>query len=223
MSIEENIGYSFRNKALLRHALTHASACNEKTAGQNNERLEFLGDSVLGFITAEYLWSVHEDLPEGQLTRRRAAAVCEKALAGYAREIDLGRYLYLGKGEDMTGGRNRASILSDAFEALLAAIYLDGGIEEAKKFCLPYIINGDKQTEDFVDYKTELQEIVQKNPGEALSYVLVEESGPAHNRHFTVEVHLNSNCIGIGEGSSKKKAEQEAARKALLLMGIREK
>ncbi len=223
MSIEENIGYSFRNKALLRHALTHSSACNEKTAGQNNERLEFLGDSVLGFITAEYLWSVHEDLPEGQLTRRRAAAVCEKALAGYAREIDLGRYLYLGKGEDMTGGRNRASILSDAFEALLAAIYLDGGIEEAKKFCLPYIINGDKQTEDFVDYKTELQEIVQKNPGEALSYVLVEESGPAHNRHFTVEVHLNSNCIGIGEGSSKKKAEQEAARKALLLMGIREK
>ena len=223
MSIEENIGYSFRNKALLRHALTHSSACNEKTVGQNNERLEFLGDSVLGFITAEYLWSVHEDLPEGQLTRRRAAAVCEKALAGYAREIDLGRYLYLGKGEDMTGGRNRASILSDAFEALLAAIYLDGGIEEAKKFCLPYIINGDKQTEDFVDYKTELQEIVQKNPGEALSYVLVEESGPAHNRHFTVEVHLNSNCIGIGEGSSKKKAEQEAARKALLLMGIREK
>lgn len=223
MSIEENIGYSFRNKALLRHALTHSSACNEKTVGQNNERLEFLGDSVLGFITAEYLWSVHEDLPEGQLTRRRAAAVCEKALAGYARKIDLGRYLYLGKGEDMTGGRNRASILSDAFEALLAAIYLDGGIEEAKKFCLPYIINGDKQTEDFVDYKTELQEIVQKNPGEALSYVLVEESGPAHNRHFTVEVHLNSNCIGIGEGSSKKKAEQEAARKALLLMGIREK
>lgn len=222
MSLEENIGYSFQNKSLLRHALTHSSACNEKSAGQNNERLEFLGDSVLGFITAEYLWAVHADLPEGQLTRRRAAAVCEKALAGYAREIDLGSYLYLGKGEDMTGGRNRASILSDAFEALLAAIYLDGGIEEAKKFCLPYIINGDRQTEDFVDYKTELQEIVQKNPGEALSYVLVEESGPAHNRHFTVEVHLNSNCIGIGDGSSKKKAEQEAARKALLLMGIRE-
>ncbi len=222
MSIEANIGYVFQNKALLHHALTHSSACNEKTAGQNNERLEFLGDSVLGFITAEYLWNEHPDLPEGQLTRRRAAAVCEKALAGYAREISLGQYLYLGKGEEMTGGRNRASILSDAFEALLAAIYLDGGMEEAKRFCLPYIRSGDMQTEEFVDYKTELQEIVQKNPGEALSYVLVEESGPAHNRRFTVEVHLNSNCIGEGVGSSKKKAEQEAARKALQLMGIRE-
>ncbi|MBQ3087459.1 MAG: ribonuclease III [Clostridia bacterium] len=222
MNIEKEIGYTFHNKALLRNALTHSSACNEKTAGQNNERLEFLGDSVLGFITAEYLWTSHSDLPEGQLTRRRAAAVCEKALAGYARQFHLGEYLYMGKGEEMTGGRNRASILADAFEALLAAIYLDGGMEKAKQFCLPFITTGDQQTEDFVDYKTELQEIVQKNPGEALTYVLVEESGPAHDRSFTVEVHLNSNCIGIGEGRSKKKAEQEAARKALLLMGIRE-
>ena len=223
MTIEQAIGYTFKDKALLRHALTHSSACNEKTAGQNNERLEFLGDSVLGFITAEYLWNAHADLPEGQLTRRRASAVCEKALAGYAREFGLGNFLYMGRGEEMTGGRNRASILADAFEAVLAAIYLDGGIEEAKKFCLPYIQNGDMQTEDFVDHKTELQEIVQKNPGEALSYITVEESGPAHNRTFVVEVHLNSNCLAEGTGPSKKKAEQDAARKALLLMGVREK
>lgn len=222
MSIEQAIGYTFHDRSLLRLALTHSSACNEKTAGHNNERLEFLGDSVLGFITAEYLWNAHPELPEGQLTRRRASAVCEKALAGYARQFGLGKYLYMGRGEELTGGRNRASILADAFEALLAAIYLDGGIEEAKKFCLPYIMNGDRQTEEFIDYKTELQEIVQKNPGEALSYVTVEESGPAHNRTFVVEVHLNSNCLAEGTGSSKKKAEQEAARKALLLMGIRE-
>ena len=223
MSIEQAIGYTFHDHSLLRLALTHSSACNEKTAGQNNERLEFLGDSVLGFITAEYLWNAHTDLPEGQLTRRRASAVCEKALAGYARQFGLGDYLHLGRGEEMTGGRNRASILADAFEALLAAIYLDGGIEEAKKLCLPYIIEGDRQTEEFVDYKTELQEIVQKNPGEALSYVTVEESGPAHNRTFVVEVHLNSNCLAEGIGPSKKKAEQDAARKALLLMGVRER
>ena len=223
MTIEQAIGYTFKDKALLRHALTHSSACNDKTAGQNNERLEFLGDSVLGFITAEYLWNTHSDLPEGQLTRRRASAVCEKALAGYAREFGLGNFLYMGRGEELTGGRNRASILADAFEAVLAAVYLDGGIEEAKKFCLPYIQKGDMQTEDFVDYKTELQEIVQKNPGEALSYITVEESGPAHNRTFVVEVHLNSNCLAEGTGPSKKKAEQDAARKALLLMGVREK
>lgn len=221
MSIEQAIGYTFHDRALLKLALTHSSACNEKTAGQNNERLEFLGDSVLGFITAEYLWNAHPELPEGQLTRRRASAVCEKALAEYARKFGLGNYLHMGRGEELTGGRNRASILADAFEALLAAIYLDGGIEKAKKFCLPYIIEGDKQTEEFVDYKTELQEIVQKNPGEALSYLTVEESGPAHNRTFVVEVHLNSNCLAEGTGSSKKRAEQDAARKALLLMGVR--
>lgn len=221
MSIEQAIGYTFHDRSLLKLALTHSSACNEKTAGHNNERLEFLGDSVLGFITAEYLWNAHPDLPEGQLTRRRASAVCEKALAGYARKFGLGNFLYMGRGEEMTGGRLRASILADAFEALLAAIYLDGGIEEAKKFCLPYITDGDKQTEEFIDYKTELQEIVQKNPGEALSYVTVEESGPAHNRTFVVEVHLNSNCLAEGTGPSKKKAEQDAARKALLLMGVR--
>lgn len=223
MSIEQAIGYTFHDHSLLRLALTHSSASNEKSTDHNNERLEFLGDSVLGFITAEYLWNAHKDLPEGQLTRRRASAVCEKALAGYARQFDLGRYLYMGRGEEMTGGRNRASILADAFEALLAAIYLDGGIEEAKKFCLPYIIEGDKQTEEVIDYKTELQEIVQKNPGEALSYVTVEESGPAHSRTFVVEVHLNSNCLAEGTGSSKKRAEQDAAHKALVLMGVHSK
>ena len=220
MEIEQLIGYTFKKKELLRLALTHSSWANEKSPFKNNERLEFLGDSVLGFITAEYLFARYPALPEGQLTRHRAAAVCEKALAGYARSFNLGASLQLGKGEEMTGGRDRPSILADALEALLAAIYLDGGMEEAKKVCLPYIRSGDTETEDFVDYKTELQEIIQKNPGETLSYVLVEETGPAHDRRFTVEVHLNSNCIGTGNGHSKKKAEQAAAKEALSLMGI---
>lgn len=219
--LEKNIGYSFRNKELLELALSHSSYANEKHGRQDNERLEFLGDSVLGFITAEYLFSTLKNRPEGELTKLRANAVCEKSLAVFANEINLGDYILLGKGEIMTGGRERPSILSDAFESVIAAIYLDGGMEEAKKFVLRFVSTSTTDTVKATDYKTMLQEVIQKNPDEHLTYRLVAESGPDHNKEFTVEVYLNSNCIGTGRGHSKKKAEQEAAREALELMGIK--
>ncbi len=219
--LEKNIGYSFRNKELLELALSHSSYANEKHGRQDNERLEFLGDSVLGFITAEYLFSTLENRPEGELTKLRANAVCEKSLAVFANEINLGDYILLGKGEMMTGGRERPSILSDAFESVIAAIYLDGGMEEAKKFVLRFVSTSTTDTVKATDYKTMLQEVIQKNPDEHLTYRLVAESGPDHNKEFTVEVYLNSNCIGTGKGHSKKKAEQAAAREALELMGIK--
>lgn len=219
--LEKNIGYSFRNKELLELALSHSSYANEKHGRQDNERLEFLGDSVLGFITAEYLFSTLENRPEGELTKLRANAVCEKSLAVFANEINLGDYILLGKGEMMTGGKERPSILSDAFESVIAAIYLDGGMEEAKKFVLRFVSTSTTDTVKATDYKTMLQEVIQKNPDEHLTYRLVAESGPDHNKEFTVEVYLNSNCIGTGKGHSKKKAEQAAAREALELMGIK--
>lgn len=219
-ALENELGYTFQNPALLDRALTHSSYANERASSGDNERLEFLGDSVLGFITAEYLFSEHKGVPEGELTRLRAYAVCEKSLDVYAREIDLGDYLLLGKGEERTGGRERASVLSDAFEAVIAAIYLDGGIEAAKKFVLRFVRPYVEAKPVFKDYKTMLQEVTQKNPGETLEYVLVSESGPDHDKHFEVEVHLNSNVIGRGSGPSKKKAEQDAAREALALMGL---
>lgn len=218
--IEKNIGYEFHKKELLKLALTHSSCSNEHGSHNNNERLEFLGDSVLGFVTAEYLYTNNPSMPEGRLTKLRSGAVCEKALAAYAHELELGEYLNFGKGEELTGGRERPSILADAFEALLAAVYLDGGIEPAKKMVLRFVTGCEKQNISEKDYKTMLQEIVQKNPEELLTYMLVAESGPAHDKTFTVEVHLNSNPIAEGSGHSKKKAEQEAAHKALLLMGI---
>ncbi len=219
-ALENELGYTFQNPALLDRALTHSSYANEREALGDNERLEFLGDSVLGFITAEYLFSEHRGVPEGELTRLRAYAVCEKSLDVYAREIGLGDYLLLGKGEERTGGRERASVLSDAFEAVIAAIYLDGGMEAAKKFVLRFVHPYVEAKPVFKDYKTMLQEVTQKNPGETLEYVLVSESGPDHDKHFEVEVHLNSNVIGRGSGPSKKKAEQDAAREALALMGL---
>lgn len=218
--LEKNIGYEFKKKDYLKLALTHSSCSNEHGSHNNNERLEFLGDSVLGFITAEYLYKNNPSLPEGKLTRLRSGAVCEKTLAIYAHEINLGDFLNLGKGEELTGGRERPSILSDAFEALLAAVYLDGGMEPAKKMVLRFVTGCENQNISEKDYKTLLQEIVQKNPEELLTYILVAESGPAHDKTFTVEVHLNSNPIAEGTGHSKKKAEQEAAHHALLLMGI---
>lgn len=219
--LENIIGYSFKDTQLLKLALTHSSFSNEKGPYKNNERLEFLGDSVLGFITAEYLFRELGSTPEGQLTKIRANAVCERSLAKFAAEIDLGKYLFLGKGEILTGGRERPSVLSDAFEALIAAIYLDGGIDEARKFVLRFVSNTEKDANEVTDYKTTLQEVIQKNPEENLSYELVAQSGPAHMKTFTVEVRLNSNCIGVGEGHSKKKAEQAAAKEALQLMGIK--
>ena len=219
--LQNNLGYHFKNPALLARALTHSSYANERHVDTgDNERLEFLGDSVLGFITAEYLFANHRDFPEGELTKLRAYAVCEKSLFSYAEEIGLGNYLKLGKGEERTGGRTRPSVLSDAFEAVIAAIYLDGGMDEAKKFVLRFVVPYVEAKPTFKDYKTMLQEVVQKNQGETLEYVLVSETGPDHDKCFTVEVHLNSNVIGRGVGGSKKKAEKNAAKEALELMGI---
>lgn len=221
-TLEEKLGYTFQNRALLENALTHSSCANESRGKRtSNERLEFLGDSVLGMITAEYLYTQWTDVPEGVLTRHRAALVCEKALCKYARELGIGSCLLLGRGERHSGGDNRPSILADAFEAVLAAVYLDGGMEPAKKLVLRFITREmvESRRPGFRDYKTQLQEIIQQNPEEQLEYVLAEESGPDHDKHFVVEVRLNSNVLSRGGGRSKKEAEQQAAREALSLMG----
>lgn len=218
---QKTIGYTFKNESLLKTAFTHSSYANEKQLKTDcNERLEFLGDSVLGVISADYFYHNLSHLPEGEMTKRRAACVCEKSLFEFSKEIDLGKYILLGKGEEHSGGRTRPSILADAFEAVIAAVYLDGGLEEARKFVLHFIKKAVTNQPSFNDYKTALQEIIQKNPDEHLTYVLVGESGPDHNKRFEVEVHLNSNIIGTGIGISKKSAEQEAAKSALELMGI---
>lgn len=221
--LQNKIGYQFKNPALLNEALTHSSYANEhKTQHiKYNERLEFLGDSVLSIVVSDYIYKNCPELPEGELTKLRASLVCEKSLYEFAKKIDLGKYLILSKGERNNGGADRPSILSDAFEALIAAIYIDGGIAPASKHILNFVIPAIKNSKKkkINDYKTTLQEIIQKNPGEKLEYVLVKESGPDHNKHFVVEVHLNSNVIGKGGGRSKKEAEQQAAREALELMG----
>ncbi len=216
--LEEAIGYDFLQKSLLQTAMTHTSFANEhKRKTEHNERLEFLGDSVLSIVVAEYLYRQNPPLPEGDLTRKRAALVCEQALSGFAQKVELGEYLRLGKGEQGSGGRSRASILSDAFEALIAALYLDGGLEAARAFVLPFV-ECRRATQN--DYKTRLQEVVQQNQEERVNYCVTDESGPDHEKHFQVEVHLNSNCIGKGSGHSKKLAEQQAAKEALILMGL---
>lgn len=218
---EKTIEYEFKDKSLLEKALTHSSFANENHLQTgDNERLEFLGDSVLGFVTAEYLFANHGTFPEGELTKLRSYAVCEKSLFEFAKEIGLGQQINLSNGEARTGGRERPSVLSDAFEALIAAIYLDGGIENAKKFILRFVAPYVEAKPSFKDYKTTLQEVVQRNQGEELRYILVSETGPDHDKHFEVEVHLNSNVIGKGFAGSKKKAEQEAAKQALELMGL---
>ncbi len=224
MEIFENIlKYTFKNKDLLINALTHSSYANEVREGSSNERLEFLGDSVLSIIVSEYIFEKFSHLPEGELTKIRASLVCEKSLCYFSRELDMGNYLRLGKGEEKGGGRERDSILADAFEAVLAAMYLDGGMEVAKKHVMRFIIPELKHTEDdvFKDYKTALQEIIQRNPEESVSYFLTGESGPDHDKMFEVEVRLNSNVIGRGKGKSKKRAEQMAAKQALELMGAK--
>lgn len=219
--LEEALKYQFQKKQLLQTALTHSSRANEMRHGVSNERLEFLGDSVLSVIVSDYLYHHYQHLPEGELTKLRASLVCEKALCGFSKELDMGAYLMLGKGEKQTGGRERPSILADAFEAVLAAIYLDGGMDAARHFVLRFIKKELKHREAiaFQDYKTNLQEIIQKNPEEKLEYVLVDELGPDHDKRFVVEVKINSNVIGRGEGHSKKEAEQLAAAEALKLMG----
>lgn len=220
--LENNLKYQFKNISLLEHALTHSSYANEKkhTLG-SNERLEFLGDSVLSIIVAEHLYKNYPDLPEGELTKIRASLVCEDALFEFAMELELGKFLMLGKGEQQNGGNKRHSTLSDAFEAVLAAIYLDGGIEPAKKHVLRFVEKKltDLSKAPFKDYKTMLQEVIQKNPEEKLEYVLIDATGPDHAKTFTVELRLNSNVIGKGVAGNKKTAEQHAAKQALELMG----
>lgn len=222
MSLEGRLGYNFKNISLLKNALVHTSYANEVRNGvTSNERLEFLGDSVLSLIVSDHIFNEFSGMPEGELTRLRASLVCEKSLCSFARELDLGHFLYLGKGEDKGGGRDRDSILADAFEAVLAAIYLDGGMDAAKEYVMRFVLREiETHTEENTkDYKTILQEIIQRNPEETVSYILTGSDGPDHDKSFTVEVHLNSNVIGEGTGKSKKQAEQMAAKQALKLMG----
>ena len=203
-AFEEILGYKFNDIRLLEQALSHSSYANEKKlASGSNERLEFLGDSVLSIVVSDYIYK-NLNVPEGELTKLRASLVCEKSLYVFAKQIHLGDFLFLGKGEENTGGRERPSILADAFEAVIAAIYLDGGMENAEKFVLAFLSPAvETHHINFKDYKTTLQEVVQQNPDENVNYVLVGESGPDHNKVFEVEVHLNSNVIGKGKGRSK--------------------
>lgn len=220
--LEKRINYTFQNRELIYEALSHSSYANEKKKQRrSNERLEFLGDSVLSVVVSQYLFTHYPDLPEGELTKIRAALVCEKSLHRFALQIGLGEFLMLGKGEEHTGGRERPSILADAFEAVIAAIYLDGGLEAARKHILHFLPKNIPENRSllFGDYKTALQEVIQKNPEEKVEYVLRSETGPDHDKSFVVEVCLNSNVIGKGNGKSKKEAEQMAAKEALALMG----
>ncbi len=218
---EERIGYKFKNPALLKEALTHSSYVNGKNH-HSNERLEFLGDSVLSVVVSKYLFENLRDKPEGQLTKLRASVVCEHALYPFAEKIRLGEEIYLGKGEENTGGRHRRSILADAFEALIAAIYLDGGLDAARDFILPFMPSLEVLRSGKLligDYKTILQEIIQQNPEEKVVYEMAGESGAAHNRTFTANVLLNGQIIGTGTGGSKQEAEQNAAKEAVILLG----
>ena len=220
-TLEEKLGYSFQNRALLENALTHSSCANESRGKlQSNERLEFLGDSILGMVVADHLYRNHPDLPEGVLTRTRAALVCEDSLVLVAEELGLGEYLRLGKGEETGGGRNRPSIRADAVEAVLAAVYLDGGIGSARKIIQKYILS--REVAGLTkprDYKTALQELVQRESGQVRAYRLVGEEGPDHNKRFFVEVTLNGKGVGQGSGRCKKEAEQMAAKAAIEMRG----
>lgn len=219
--LEEKLGYRFRNMGLLEHALTHSSYANEhRSSGiTSNERLEFLGDSVLGMVVAEYLFATHPNMPEGELTRTRAALVCETSLYEVACTLNLGRYLRLGKGEDAGGGRTRPSILADATEATLAAVYLDGGMEAVRPIIQTYILDKEQEKSVDRDYKTALQELVQRHPGQAVAYRLIDETGPDHARVFVMEVSVGGKPAGVGRGRSKKEAEQMSAKAALEKLG----
>ena len=216
--LETAIGYRFRNITLLQNALTHSSYANERWHNSllSNERLEFLGDSVLGMLVAEYLYRNFPDRPEGELTRMRADMVCETTLAAAANRIGLGDYLLLGHGEEQGGGRSRDSILADAVESVIAACFLDGGLDAALNFVRQFIlVEVPVNKLHNVDYKTQLQELVQQKKNQVLSYALVGQSGPDHDKQFDVEVSLNGAIVGYGRGSSKKRAEQDAARAAI--------
>lgn len=216
-TLEERLDYQFKDRTLLENALTHSSYANEhRGAGlSSNERLEFLGDSVLGMVVADHLYREHPEMPEGELTRTRAAMVCEESLVEVAHALDLGKYLRLGKGENAGGGRERPSILADATEAVLAAVYLDGGIAQARRVIRKLVLGNEEELSASRDYKTALQELVQRESGRKLTYCLVGESGPDHAKRFAVEVQLDGTTVGAGEGRTKKAAEQNAARAAI--------
>lgn len=218
--IQEKLGYTFRDRALLKTALTHSSYANENRGRscESNERLEFLGDSVLGLVVADMLFTRYPDMPEGRMTRLRAQLVCEESLHGVAVELGLGEYMRLGRGEEHTGGRRRTSILADAVEALIAAMYIDGGIDVAASFITARLLSdlGDEvESSPGTDSKTRLQELVQRKSGQELCYELLAESGPDHDKHFTACVRLNGEGVGEGTGHTKKEAEQAAAAAAL--------
>ena len=221
--LEHRIGYTFQDFALLKKAMSHSSYVNEEHLPKYecNERLEFLGDAVLELVSSEFLFFEHPTTPEGELTKTRASMVCEPALAFCAREIELGEYLLLGKGEDATGGRKRESVTSDAMEALIGAIYVDGGFANAKEFIHRFVLNNVEHMQLFYDSKTILQELIQGRH-EQLSYELIDESGPDHDKQFTVAVLVDGERVSEGEGHTKKAAEQQAAYQALLLYRNRE-
>ena len=216
--LENKIGYHFQDFSNLEHALRHSSFCNEQKMNRlmNNERLEFLGDAVLELVTSEFLYLNYPKMPEGEATRKRASMVCEQTLALCAKEIDLGSYLYLGKGAELTGGRERASVTSDAMEALIGAIYLDGGFTSAKEFVEKFVLNGIEEKQLFYDSKTTFQEMMQSITTDPIHYQLVGEEGPDHCKTFTVELFVGERSAGRGTGKSKKAAEQDAAYHAIL-------
>ena len=207
--LEQKLNYSFRDRELLRTALTHSSYANEHNCA-SNERLEFVGDSVLGMVTASHLYLKFPKLPEGKMTKLRAELVCEQSLRDVAEQLELGKYLMLGRGEESSGGRGRSSILADCVEAVIAAIYLDGGMEPARRLIDTRILSKLMR-----DWKTELQELIQQKPGHTLCYQMIGESGPDHMKRFQASVSCDGNEIGTGEGKTKKEAEQMAARAAL--------
>ncbi len=215
--LEKKIGYHFKDFSYLEHAMRHSSFCNEQKMNRlcNNERLEFLGDAVLELVTSEFLYLNYPKMPEGDATKRRASMVCEPTLALCAKEIDLGSYLSLGKGEELTGGRERASVTSDALEALIGAIYLDGGFTNAKEFVEKFILNGIEEKQLFYDSKTTFQEMMQSITTETIRYELLKEDGPDHCKTFTVELFVGERSAGMGTGKSKKSAEQAAAYDAI--------
>lgn len=223
--LQEKIGYQFQDETLLKQALTHSSFANEQKINKigNYERLEFLGDAVLELVSSEFLFNENKDMPEGQLTRLRASMVCEPALAYCARDIDLDSYILLGKGEEATGGRKRDSIISDVMEAVIGAVFLDGGIENAKKYIYRFVLSDLEDKILFMDSKTILQEEIQKNNTAQLRYELVGETGPDHDKEFSVEAYLDGRLVGTGTGRTKKAAEQKAAYEALIRLKGRKK
>lgn len=219
--LKERMGYDFKNEKLLLQALSHSSYTNEvkMRKEESNERLEFLGDAVLELVTSDYVYHAHEDLSEGDLTKLRASIVCEQTLSSCARDLNIGEFLLLGRGEDLSGGRNRGSILSDALEAIIGAIYLDGGFANAKEFIREKILKNAEQRELFFDSKTILQEIVQNEDNkQKIRYKLISEEGPDHNKSFTMALYIGNKMLSQGVGKTKKSAEQEAAMQAIKIL-----